>query len=388
VFLEGGVRLWPRIADIVGRWAITHMLGLPEHSAGPRVPGTDFLPDYLAFGVLALASVIIAMVWSLVDRRRASYPLAHAWISTVTRFILATLLFWYGWAKLLPAQFGPGMDLALLPRPVGTLTPMNMLWAFMEASRPYAVFSGAAEFAAGLLLLMRRTALLGAILSMAAMANVLMLNVAYDVNVKLAAGAMLAMALSLLAPHAGRLGRLFLLNKAAEPAPPAPLFRDATKDSVARAVGIAVGVVAVYWAFTQAKRTVDELAALPSGPFYGIWRVEETMRDGVIVPPRVTDGSEWRDVVISDGVVVVSMSDAASAYRAMIDASAHTINLRPRPAFPGMTPGVPLQFRFSQPDRDHLEFRRIGGEETLAIRMRHVDMSAYSLINYRHEWRW
>jgi hypothetical protein len=335
-----------------------------------------------------MASVIVAIFWSVVDRRRASYPFAYAWTSTVTRFILATLLFWYGWAKLLPAQFGPGLDIVLLPRPVGTLTPMNMLWAFMEASRPYAVFSGAMEFAAGLLLLPRRTALLGAILSMAAMANVVMLNVAYDVNVKLASGAMLAMALSLVVPHARRLARLFLLNETAEPSSPQPLFSDARTDRVARALGVAVGVLAVYWAFTQAKRTSDELGALPSGPLYGIWRVEETMRDGVVVGTRVTDGSEWRDVVISDGVVVVSKSDAASAYRARIDASAKTIDLRPRPPFPGMTAGVPLRFRFSQPDRDHLEFQRIGGEGTLAIRMRHVELSAYSLINHRHEWRW
>ena len=154
---------------------------------------------------------------------------------------------------------------------------------------------------------------------------------------------MFAMALSLLVPHAGRLGRLFLLNETVEAAPPLPQFPEARTDRVARAVGVAVGVVAVYWAFTQAKRTVDEYASVSSQPLHGIWRVDETIRDGVVVPPLLTEGNAWRHVIVDGGVVIVSMSDAASAYRTTIDASANTTELRPRPTFPGMTP-CPLSY--------------------------------------------
>ena len=133
------------------------------------------------------------------------------------RFVLAALLLWYGWGKILPGQFGLGVDAIYLPRPVAGLTPMNLLWAFMGASRPYAIFAGLVEFAGGLLLLTRRTAMAGALLSTAALANVLMLDLAYDVNVKATAGVMLTMALFLLAPHATRLGQMFLLNKADPP---------------------------------------------------------------------------------------------------------------------------------------------------------------------------
>ena len=127
VFFDG-LGFWPRIVDRVGRWPITHVLGLPEHSPGPRVPGTDFLPDYVAFVVLALVSVAIAIAWSVVDRRRESYPLAFPWVYTTVRFILAALLFWYGWGKILQGQFGFGVNTIYLPRPVAGLTPMNLLW--------------------------------------------------------------------------------------------------------------------------------------------------------------------------------------------------------------------------------------------------------------------
>ena len=114
VFVDG-LGLWPRIVDRVGRWPITHVRGLPEHSVGPRVPGTDFLPDYVAFAVLALVSVVIAIVWSVIDRRRQSYPRAFPWVYTAVRFILAALMFWYGWGKILPGQFGLGVEVIYLP---------------------------------------------------------------------------------------------------------------------------------------------------------------------------------------------------------------------------------------------------------------------------------
>ena len=89
-----------------------------------------------------------------------------------------------GWAKVLPGQFGPGVDPIYLTQQVGQLTPSNLLWTFMGASRGYTIFAGIVETTGGVLLLTRRTATLGALISAAAMSNVLMLNLAYDVNVK------------------------------------------------------------------------------------------------------------------------------------------------------------------------------------------------------------
>ena len=308
VFLDGGLRLWPHISDTVGRWPITHILAQPAHSAGPRVPGTDFLPDFLAVGTLTLVSVIVAFAWSAIDRDRASDRLAYACVSTITRFMLATLLF--------------------------------------------------------------------------------VLNVAYDVNVKLVAGLMLAMAVSHVIPHTGRLARLLVFNTTVEPSAPTHLFSGITANRIARAAGIMVSVVSLYWTFTQAKRTVDEGATAASGPLYGIWRVEQTSNDGVVMPVLATDATAWRDVIVGGDVVIVSMSDAATAFRTTIDAGAKTIDLRPRPQVPGMAAGTPMQLHYSQPDRDHLELQRTDGEGTLVVRMRHIDASTYSLINHRQEWRW
>ena len=257
---------------------------------GPAcVPGTDFLPDYVTFAVLALVSGAVATAWSVIDRRRQSYPRAFPWVYTAVRFVLAALLLWYGWGKILPGQFGLGVDAIYLPRPVAGLTPMNLLWAFMGASRPYAIFAGLVEFTGGLLLLTRRTAMAGALLSTAALANVLMLDLAYDVNVKATAGVMLTMALFLLAPHATRLGQMFLLNKPTHPAAQAPLFTNARIDRAARIVGMLVAASAIYWAYGQARAFADVNIAAAKEPLYGAWMVEETARNGVVTPPTPAD---------------------------------------------------------------------------------------------------
>ncbi len=384
-----GLGLWARIVDAVGRWPITMVLGLPEHSAGPRVPGTDFLPDYITLSVLALVSLVVAITWSVIDRRRQSYPRAFPWVYTAVRFTLAALMFWYAWGKILGGQFGLGVDLVYLPRPVAGLTPMNLLWVFMEASRPYTIFTGLVEFAGGLLLLTRRTALAGALLSAAALANVLMLNLAYDVNVKIAAGVMLAMALFLLAPHATRLFQVFLLNQPTHHAPEPRLFTNARIDRVARVVGALVAASAVYWAYGQAKVFADENVAAGKEPLYGVWRVEETTRNGVVAAPLLTDEVLWRHMIIAGGAQIVWMSDSVTGYRLTIDHTAGTIHFRPRPQWPGTEPGRPMSFRFSQSDREHLELQGLSGEvAALGMRLRRVDLSRSPLVDHQHSWRW
>jgi hypothetical protein len=86
------------------------------------------------------------------------------------------------------------------------------------------MFTGVAEMLGGLLLTTRRTTLLGALLCIGVLANVFMLNVGYDVPVKVLSFHLLAMAVFLAAPDLGRLAELFLFNRTVEPAVLRPLF--------------------------------------------------------------------------------------------------------------------------------------------------------------------
>src|SRR5215216_1571470 len=92
---------------------------------------------------------------------------------------------------------------------------------FIGYSTPYEVFSGAMETVAGLLLLNRRTVTAGLFAATGAFLNVLMINLAYDVPVKLFAAHLMVSCLFLLALDARRLVGFLFLNR---PAPPTTAY--------------------------------------------------------------------------------------------------------------------------------------------------------------------
>ena len=107
-------------------------------------------------------------------------------------------------AKILPMQM-PFPSLSRLLEPYGYFSPMGVLWASIGASRSYEVFTGAAEMSAAILLFVRPTATLGALVALACTIMIFTLNMTYDVPVKLFSFHLLVMSLFLLAPEAKRL---------------------------------------------------------------------------------------------------------------------------------------------------------------------------------------
>jgi hypothetical protein len=96
--------------------------------------------------------------------------------SLLARVTLIGAMFGYGFEKVVPLQFpfpGP-VELAM---PLQEWTRHEFLWrAWMGISQHYQIFAGLAEVTAGLLLIFRRTTTFGALLVMAEMANVAVLN--------------------------------------------------------------------------------------------------------------------------------------------------------------------------------------------------------------------
>jgi len=146
----------------------------------------------------AVMAAAATLVLSVVDWRRASYPRLFETMRVVVRCFLAVIMILYGTVKVVPTQFGTLQPSTLVTR-VGELTPMSLLWSFMAASPAYTAFSGVVELMGGLLLVFRRTTLLGALVSAGALAQVVMLNYCYDVPVKLFSSHLLTMALFLIA---------------------------------------------------------------------------------------------------------------------------------------------------------------------------------------------
>ncbi len=163
--------------------------------------------------ILALAAVA-AMGLTMAQRGTGVTENLRGFVRVYVRFGLGAIMFSYGSAKFFHLQF-PAPSPGRLIEPYGESSPMGLLWTFMGASTAYLVFSGVMEAVSGVLLFWRRTVLLGAVASSAALANIVALNFSYDVPVKLFSMHLLAMALFLMAPDAWSLLDLFLLHRAA-----------------------------------------------------------------------------------------------------------------------------------------------------------------------------
>ena len=370
---------WGELNVTVGQWAISHVLSLPEHSE-------QFSANYLALFAgmvcLGLISAAVAVVWSLAARR-----LGHPWlfwrVHTCMRVMVGGLMLLYGWHKILPAQFDLTFDYIALP--VGQHSQRDLLWAFMGASRGYQVFAGVVEVAGGLLLLTPRTTILGALISVAAMANVLALDIAYDAPVKFVAGQLFLMTVVVLAPYARALADIVMREQQLDGSPRSPAWR------IAAAL---LGAWIVYGNFHAATRQVGTNEQNRQTPLYGIWDVEDVSRGGVPVPLLATDTTLWRRLVVQStfAAVVIPMAYPADPapnigrYQVEVEASARKIRLTPF-RFSGTT--RPVEFVYERPGTDRLVLS--GPDEngaSVVMRLRRIDVSDFPLMSLRPTWWW
>jgi hypothetical protein len=340
------------------------LAGFAPRSA-PSAQIATLLAPIVASMVFAVASLVLATAWTLADRRTLASPRLFAWLHAAVRFLLGGALVRYGALKVLPAQFGIGILPDTLVRPFGTLEPQELLWGFMAASRPYTVFSGITELVAGLLLFSRRTATLGALVGIVATTQVLALNIAYDVIVKLFAAQLVLMAIFVAAPDLPAMARMLVGRHAAAPRRLVSLFSRPAVDRAARVAGAVLAIAWTAWAFNAAHAQAQRRHANRAAPLYGIWE-------------RDAPGGDWQYLVVPwNGLAVMVSDSGVERYEFKVDT--HTLILTSH-----STGGGTRVFAFRQPDAARLVLSEAGVEMALT----RVDESTFALNAHRYRWVW
>jgi|SRR6187399_3281695 hypothetical protein len=284
--LPGPAELIPGVSDVfeaAERWLVVlagrRLFGLTL-TIFPMGSG-DTTYNYVEIVVELALAVLVATGWHLAVRGRAVSPRTRDHFTIFVRYLLGATMLGYGWAKLIPTQMPvPGPDRLL--QPIGDMSPMGLLWTFMGASLPYQMFAGFAEVLGGLLLFWRRTTLLGALVLTGVLINVVALNFAFDVPVKLYSSHLLAFALLLVAPHVPRLANVLLLNRPTAPIELRPF--PARRTWVRRtALVVKVGLV-LYYAVAPIARSY-QMAEMygflkPRHALAGVYRVTAFTRAG------------------------------------------------------------------------------------------------------------
>ncbi len=367
--------LWPLRPVIF--WTAAHIF----HVNAPLSFGSNSGSGDCMFGwVLTFCLLMIATaatgVWSLLDRSRENYAELHKWFRLFVRFALAGQMIAYGFMKVIPTQMAYP-SLTRLLQPFGTLSPMGVLWTSMGSAPAYEIFTGCAQVAAGLLLIVPRTATLGALISLADMILVFMLNMTYDVPVKLFAFHLILLSCFLLAPDVPRFVRLALSTQA-------QLFRSVRANRIAFAAQMILGLwlVGLYchhslgvWSTRGGGRPLPAL--------YGIWEVRQMSIDEQPRPPLLTDSTRWRRAIFDypDRMAFQRTDESFAPYGASVNLPERTLALTKSD-----DKNWTASFTFQRPAGDQLILDGRMDNHQVHMELQLTDRNSFLLVSRGFHW--
>jgi uncharacterized membrane protein YphA (DoxX/SURF4 family) len=367
------------ITDWVGRTAF----GIEQPLVFVAGNSADTLFHWVLTAWLLAAAAVIAGVWTFMQTRPSDDRELRKWFRLFIRFALAAQMFYYGMAKIIPTQF-QRPSLVTLVEPVGNLSLTDLLWTFIGASTPYQIATGFAELIAGVLLVIPKTTPLGALIALADMLQVFLLNMTYDFGLKGISFHLILMSLYLLAPDMQRLADVLVLDRPAPAAAHPPLFRPARANRIALVAQILFGLYLVvmftnltlrFW-YTQGD-------GRPSSPLYGIWDIERLSIDGEVRDPDLNDyDRRWRRVIFDKtDVVAFQRTDDSIAHYGVEEQTADRMVLRK-----GSSRRWSSTFTAQRPapDRLVLEGEMDGYDIRIEARLR--DLDTFELLNSRFRW--
>jgi uncharacterized membrane protein YphA (DoxX/SURF4 family) len=374
---------YEKLSKAVVIWTGAHILHLSQPVQYNFTGSGDTVHDYIQNMLIFIIAAVGMVIWSVLDRRRREYRYMHEWLRFYMRLWLGATLIGYGAFKVIKAQF-PHLFLTSLLEPYGESSPMGLLWNFMGYSTTYNIFAGSVEMLGGALVILPWMATLGALLCAAAMSNVFVLNMAYDVPVKLFSFNLLLMSGFLLVPELNRLTNVFILNRPALPPATPALFKRRSLS-----IGLLVAQIlflswsagsSLHQSYKQATQYGD-LAPRPS--LYGIYAVDELSIDGQIRPPLLTDPTTWRRVTFDlYGVVgFVPPEGPVRRYRSKLDEKAGTLELS-KPSDQKWK----ANFKVDQPSPNLMVLSGEMDGKKIVAKLHKVELNSFLLNNRGFHW--
>ena len=319
--------LWTPIVNWVGG----NVLQIETEIINNENGSGDHLFDYVKQFTFLLISFVVMVVWSVLDRHRSSYYKLDRWFLMVLSIWAGTIAIGYGWVKVFPLQFVKPFYTTLL-QTYGQSSPMHLMWTFMGASETYTMFAGYCEAIAGVLLLIRRTRTLGALMLIGVMLNVFMMNMSYDVPVKIFSFTVMLAGLVIAFHDYRRLLQFFVLDQEAPRAVEVQLASSGRANKIVIAVYLLVVGLAVWDQVNVTNKMTEQFFAKTAYPIEGIYEAVSFERAGVEVPPLITDTERWRYLVVEGfagrmTAVIKPMDNSMIPHMAAIDTIQNELSL-------------------------------------------------------------
>jgi hypothetical protein len=152
---------------------------------------TYFVPIIVLLLALSIPAALACSIWwhSREKRRQISSANHQPWTRSaalharavgIIRYWLAFMISLYGFAKILRTQFAPQFSRDDIP--VGRLSGFQLTWTYFGHSYTFAVILGLLQIGGAILLLFRRTTLLGAAMLLPVLVNIVLINLFYNID--------------------------------------------------------------------------------------------------------------------------------------------------------------------------------------------------------------
>ncbi|GAA4275648.1 hypothetical protein [Aquimarina mytili] len=338
----------------------------------------DTTVNYI-FQVIAITTaILVTALWSLLDVKRKEYNQLFLYLRILIRYYLALTMFLYGFSKVFCVQFSEVSNFDLI-KTFGDQSPMGLLWNFMEYSNTYTRFSGIVEVLVGVLLLYRRTVVFGSLILIGIMLNVFMMNMSYDIPVKSYSIVLIVMGIFILAPDIKRILEFFVLNKVVQPKIIAPYFskqKHITTGYIVKGLCICFLILSSINFFMKIKQERSEKSVL-----YGIYEVEEFIKNNDTLAPLTTDSFRWKRLIIDKrNSGVQTMDERIVHFKEKTDTVSKTLTLT------SYKDSTDIQ-SFSYIIKDSLYiFESIYKSDTLKIKAKKKERDEFLLINRGFHW--
>ena len=374
--------LWPLRPAIF--WTAAHIFRVNAPLCfGGNSGSADCIFGWVMTFCLLMIATAATVVWSLLDRSRDNYAELHKRFRLFLRFALAGQMISYGFLKVIPVEM-PYPSLIRLVQPFGTFSPFANFLNSIGSAPAYEIFAGCSMVAAGLLLTVPRTATLGALVSLAAVTQVFIVSMTYDVPVKLLVFHTLLLCGLLLAPDVPRLVRFLLLNRATSLSTQAQLFRGVRANRIALAAQIIFGLwlVGSCFHYTWAIWSTGG-GGRPLPPLYGIWEVKQMSIDQQPRPPLLSDSTRWRRAIFDypDRMVVQSTDESFDPYGASVNLQEKTLALTKSD-----DKNWTASFTFQRPAADQLILDGRMDNHQVHMELQLTDRNSFLLVSRGFHW--
>lgn len=258
-------------------------------------------PTFTTWLVSFIVAGFGAIIWSLVDTKTRSYSAWYYALRVIVRYRLAIGIIGYGMIKFFPLQ-APFPSISNLNTYYGNFSRWKLFSLSLGVVPGYESFLGAVEILAGLLLLNRKTATIGAAIVVFFTGNVFMSNLAYEGGETVYSLYLIVFALFLLAFDAERLFNLLAFQKPVAPNFFKPVYQQQWQKNgrlIAKSFFIFFFVflygLKTYSGYQTHPYQFPHTAGLKGAA--GLYNVSEFRLNQQNYPYSATDPVRWQDVV-------------------------------------------------------------------------------------------